>query len=293
MPRITTVRSRPKFLWCAVLVVVLAGCQTGRSDPDNNGRAGTASAQATTGWVAARVDVGEHSLNLNCKGSGSPAIVFESGLGGNLGTWFQTSVAHAFPSVRTCAYDRVNTGTSDRSAARHTGQDSVRDLHTLLDIAAVPAPYLLVGHSFGGLLAAMYAGTHPTEVSGLVLIDPSLPTQAELYDLIPQQERAAAIAGDEQTPENVNFSDTLEQAKVLVPKIPDIPVLVLAATSLGDLPPSWPAADIEAARTNALHDFSTALPRGELRYVDSGHFIHTEQPKLVISEIQRILENVR
>jgi pimeloyl-ACP methyl ester carboxylesterase len=256
MPRITTVRSRPKFLWCAVLVVVLAGCQTGRSDPDNNGRAGTASAQATTGWVAARVDVGEHSLNLNCKGSGSPAIVFESGLGGNLGTWFQTSVAHAFPSVRTCAYDRVNTGTSDRSAAR-------------------------------------YAGTHPAEVSGLVLIDPSLPTQAELYDLIPQQERAAAIAGDEQTPENVNFSDTLEQAKVLVPKIPDVPVLVLAATSLGDLPPSWPAADIEAARTNALHDFSTALPRGELRYVDSGHFIHTEQPKLVISEIQRILENVR
>jgi pimeloyl-ACP methyl ester carboxylesterase len=92
---------------------------------------------------------------------------------------------------------------------------------------------------------------------------------------------------------NVNFSDTLEQAKELVPKIPDIPVLVLAASSLGDLPPSWPAEAVLVARKKALQDFIAQLPRGELRYVDSGHFIHTEQRKLVISEIQRVLKNVR
>ncbi|MEV6494423.1 alpha/beta hydrolase [Actinoplanes sp. NPDC051633] len=288
-----TVRNRSMLLWCAVLVALLAGCQPGPSHRDAAGKVDTASAPATTGWVATRVNIGGHKLNLNCKGTGSPTIVFENGLGGNLGTWFQTGIAYAFPSVRTCAYDRVNTGTSDRVATRHTGKDGVRDLHTLLDVAAAPAPYLLVGHSFGGLLAAMYAGTYPTEVSGLVLIDPSLPTQAELYDLIPERERATARAGDEQNPENVDFSDTLEQAKALVPKIPAIPVLVLAATNLGDLPPSWPAADILAARKKALQEFSMALPRGELRYVDSGHSIQTEQPKLVISEIQRVLDNAR
>ena len=289
MPRVMIVRNRPMLVWCAVLLTVPAGCTTGPSSRDTVEAVGTVSAQAT----AARVDVGDHALNFHCKGNGSPTIVFENGLGGNLGTWFQTGIADAFPSVRTCAYDRVNTGTSDRVPTRHTGRESVRDLHTLLGVAAVPPPYLLVGHSFGGLLAIMYAGTHPTEVRGLVLIDPSLPAQAELSDLIPEGERAAALAGEEQNPENVNFAETLVQAKALVPRIPDIPVLVLASTSPVDLPPSWPAADIMAARRKALQEFSTALPRGELRDVASGHFIQTEQPRLVISEIQRVLQNAR
>jgi pimeloyl-ACP methyl ester carboxylesterase len=286
MPRNMPVRSGPIFVWCTVLVVVLAGCRTGPSHPNTAATVGTASVQATTGRIATRVDIGGHNLNLNCKGAGSPTIVFENGLGSNLAAWFQTGIADAFPSVRTCAYDRVNAGTSDRVLMRHTGQDSVRDLHTLLGVAAVPGPYLLVGHSFGGLLVAMYAGTYPTEVQGLVMIDPSLPTLAE-YEPIPEPERSAGMAAQEQNPENLDYWDTLPQADALVPKIPDIPVLVLAATSLG-----YPPAEL-GARKKALQDFIARLPRGELRYVDSGHFIHSEQPKLVISEIQEMLDNVR
>ncbi|MGA5298282.1 alpha/beta fold hydrolase [Nucisporomicrobium flavum] len=286
MPRIVTV------MWCAVLVTVLAGCQPGPADPGTSGGPGTRSAPAA-GWAAVRVDIGRYDLNLDCRGSGSPTIVFENGLGDNLGTWFQTGVSGAFPSSRTCAYDRVNTGTSDRVPARHTGTDSVRDLHDLLRAAAVPGPYVLIGHSFGGLLAAMYAGTHPAEVAGLVLIDPTLPSQAELYDLIPEGERAAARAGDERNAENVNFADTLERATPLVARIPAVPVCVLAATRLGDLPPSWPAADILAARRKALQDFVAHFPRGRLRYVESGHYIQTEQPEIVIGEIQRMLGTVR
>ncbi len=63
-------------------------------------------------------------------------------------------------------------------------------------------------------------------------------------------------------------------------------MLILGATGLGDLPPSRPAADILAARPKALQDFRTAL-RGELRYVDSGNFIRTEQPKLVIARYSK------
>jgi hypothetical protein len=166
MPRIMTGRRRPRLVWCAVLVAVLAGCQPGRSDPDTAGTAGSPSAPATPGWVTARADVGGYELSFQCKGAGSPTIVFESGLGGSLGVWFQSGIANAFPSVRTCGYNRVNTGTSDRVPARHTGKDSVRDLHTLLGVAAVPGPYLLVGHSFGGLLGAMYAGTTPPRCGG-------------------------------------------------------------------------------------------------------------------------------
>ena len=77
--------------------------------------------------------------------------------------------------VRVCTYDRLNVGRSDRATGRHTGADSVRDLHALLDAAAVPEPYLLVGFSFGGLLAIMYAGTYPDQVMGMVSLDGSLP----------------------------------------------------------------------------------------------------------------------
>lgn len=293
MPRRGTGRERRIVLWCTVLTAVLVGCQDDPSDHGASQRATAASVPAAAVWVAERVDVGGHELNLLCRGSGSPTIVFENGLGANLGTWFQTDVANGFSSVRTCAYDRVNAGTSDRDPGRHSGEDSVRDLHTLLQVAAVPAPYLLVGHSFGGLLAVMYAGTHPAEVAGLVLLDPSLPTQVELFDLLPERERAAEIADQEKNPENVDFFDTLDQAKALVPRVPDIPVLVLAATNLGDIPPPWPTEGFLPARKKALQEFTAALPQGELRYVASGHAIHSAEPKLVISEIQRALENVR
>lgn len=277
----------------AVLAVVLAGCQAGSPDPGGSGGAGTPSAEASAGWITERVDVGGHKLNLRCRGTGSPAIVFENGLGGNLGTWLPF-VANAFPSVRTCVYDRVNTGASDRVPARRTGKDSVHDLHTLLDVAAVPPPYLLVGHSFGGLLSAMYAGSYPAEVAGLVLVDPTPPTGADPFHLVPERDRAAAAAEQENNAENLAFADTLKQAKALVPAIPNIPMLVLAATmGMGDLPPTWPAKEMLAARNKQLRDLTAAVPRGELRYVDTGHFIQQLQPQLVIDEIQRMSELVR
>jgi pimeloyl-ACP methyl ester carboxylesterase len=287
MPNLVTIRKHLMLLSCAALTAVPAGCQSG---PDPGASDG--SVQATPGWVTDRVDVGGRELNLICKGTGSPTVVFENGLGDHVGTWFQ-AIANGFPSVRTCAYDRVNIGASDRDPARHTGDDSVRDLHTLLQVAAVPAPYLLVGHSFGGLLAAMYAGTHPAQVTGLVLIDPTPPNYAELFDLIPEGQRAAAMAAENKNAENVDVFDTLAQAKALLPRIPDVPVLVLAATRIGEVssPPS--AEDFWSAKRKLLEDFTAAVPRGELRYVDAGHYIHRDEPELVVSEIRRVLENVR
>jgi hypothetical protein len=133
----------------------------------------------------------------------------------------------------------------DRRMARDAGRRTVRlpirpqhRTHRLADdVAAVPPPYVLVGHSFGGLLSAMYAGSYPTEVVGLVLIDPTTPTDADSFTLIPERDRAAAAAAQENNAENLEFDETLEQAKAVVPEIPNIPVLVLAATrGMGDRP---------------------------------------------------------
>jgi pimeloyl-ACP methyl ester carboxylesterase len=123
----------------------------------------------------------------------------------------------------------VNVGRSDRAEGRHTGADSVRDLHALLAAADVPAPYLLVGFSFGGLLAIMYAGTYPDQVIGLVSLDGSLPTDDQVDQLIPKDEREQVMAQQDANQESVDFYRTTDQAKPLVAKVPDVPVTYLAA----------------------------------------------------------------
>jgi pimeloyl-ACP methyl ester carboxylesterase len=123
----------------------------------------------------------------------------------------------------------VNVGRSDSDPGRHTGADSVRDLHALLEVAGVPGPYLLVGFSFGGLLAVMYAGTYPDQVMGLLSLDGSLPTDDKVDQLIPAGERDQVMAEQEANRERVEFYRTVDQAKALVAKVPDVPVTYMAA----------------------------------------------------------------
>jgi pimeloyl-ACP methyl ester carboxylesterase len=116
------------------------------------------------------VDVGGYRLHLYCQGSGGPTVVMDTGTGGNLLAWssVQPEVAKF---TRVCTYDRAGLGWSDPSPRPRTTEVMVDELHTLLERAGVPQPYVLVGHSFGGLNARMFAHTYPGEVAGLVLLD--------------------------------------------------------------------------------------------------------------------------
>jgi pimeloyl-ACP methyl ester carboxylesterase len=91
-----------------------------------------------------------HKLHLRCVGTaspGSPTIVYLHGLGGD-GSDVESINTQLASQARVCTYDRLNVGRSDSDPGRHTGADSVRDLHALLEAAGVPGPYLLVGFSF-------------------------------------------------------------------------------------------------------------------------------------------------
>jgi pimeloyl-ACP methyl ester carboxylesterase len=122
------------------------------------------------------VSIGDRRLHLRCVGTGAPVVVLEAGLGDGLLTWdaVQDSIA-AF--TRVCAYDRAGFGWSDPGPAPRTSAQEVGELHALLRAAALPAPYVLVGHSMGGLNVRMYTFRFPGEVAGLVLVDPSQETQ--------------------------------------------------------------------------------------------------------------------
>ncbi len=116
------------------------------------------------------VDIGGHRLHLHCEGQGEGTVILESGLGGSSLDWalVQPSVA-AF--ARTCTYDRAGYGWSDIGPEPRDAARIAEELHALLMRAQVPAPYLLVGHSFGGFSIRLFAARWPRIVAGLVLVD--------------------------------------------------------------------------------------------------------------------------
>jgi pimeloyl-ACP methyl ester carboxylesterase len=123
------------------------------------------------------VDVGGHSLHINCVGEGSPTVILESGLGATSVDWanIQPEVAN---TTRVCAYDRAGSGWSEPGPGPGDPQQIAGELHTLLGNAGIGGPYVLVGHSFGGLYVRMYAYQYPNEVEGMVLVDSSHPEQS-------------------------------------------------------------------------------------------------------------------
>lgn len=122
-------------------------------------------------------------LNLICMGTGSPTIIFESGLGVSADSWYAVQPEIA-KQTRACSYERAGIGFSNAATRPGTAIHVVDDLHTLLAKARIAAPIVLVGHSSGGMYVRMYAYLHPADVAGMVLVDPSNEEQAEGYRLL-------------------------------------------------------------------------------------------------------------
>jgi pimeloyl-ACP methyl ester carboxylesterase len=119
------------------------------------------------GWL---IDVGGHRLHLLTKGTDGPTVVFEQGAGGPSLGWLglQEQISKF---ARVCLYDRAGYQWSDEVRGPRNMQARVRDLHELLVRAALPEPYVLVGHSYGGFLVRLFARDYPESVAGLVLVD--------------------------------------------------------------------------------------------------------------------------
>ena len=127
------------------------------------------------------IDIGGYRLHLYCIGNqtdGSPTVILEQGLGGSspAWAWIQPEVAKV---TRVCAYDRAGLGWSDpapKGTARD-GKQVANELHILLQKANIAGPYVMVGHSFGGLYTLFFAHQYPRDVAGVVLLDSSHPDQ--------------------------------------------------------------------------------------------------------------------
>lgn len=118
------------------------------------------------------IDIGGHSMHLYCTGIEGPTVVLDAGMGCNCLEWslIQPEIAKF---TRVCSYDRAGYGWSDESPLPRTSLQIVEDLHSLLTQAQIPGPYILVGHSCGGINARLYASQYPDEVAGVILVDSS------------------------------------------------------------------------------------------------------------------------
>jgi pimeloyl-ACP methyl ester carboxylesterase len=138
---------------------------------------------------------GRH-LNLFCEGSGGPVVVLESGLGGGAWSWRKVQGAIA-RDTRVCSYDRAGYFGSSPARDGRDGGAEADDLAALLKAAKLPAPYIVVGHSYGGLIARLYASRHPGDVAGIVLVDPSGEYQLQRARKIAPD--AVALLSDDET----------------------------------------------------------------------------------------------
>jgi pimeloyl-ACP methyl ester carboxylesterase len=286
-------------------------------------------ALAVPGDFAGLVEIGGgRRLYLECRGTGGPTVVLVAGGLNTGGAWTILPEEVAPPAVlpgvasftRVCAYDRPGTlldaappddqSRSDPIPQPTTAEAMVADLHALLQAARVPGPYVLAGHSFGGLLARLYASTYPEEVVGMVLVDAygegvraaMTPEQWAIWLATnpgPLPPELAAIPTIERFDIN-DATDTLVAVVAARPLRP-MPLAVLSAGHTGALtpeeaaafPPGYPDALLAANR--AGHAFNAALlPDARHVFVaDSGHYIQAEQPALVIDAIRQVVEAVR
>lgn len=268
------------------------------------------------------VDIGTHALHIYCRGEGSPSVIIDSGLGSLALEWFDIQGILA-RHVKACIYDRAGYGWSHPGPQPRTSSRIVDELYLLLKTAQIPGPYVLAGHSFGGYNMQLFASRYPDETAGLVLVDSSHADQIQRFSAPPIKVRLVpAIKGkytitqfsqpkvhpnvpaklkgiinlllhspalrQAMASEFLNFNQSALEVKI-AGALPEVPLIVLTRGKR-----VWP----EGYRGDLMEKLWFEL-QGELasrssHYVqfianESGHYIHLDQPRLVIDAIRQVI----
>ena len=136
------------------------------------------------------VDIGGRRINLHCTGAEGPTVIFMAGIFSWSLIWYKTQPVIA-NNARVCAFDRASYGFSDPAPRPQIISEVVEDLHKALHAGSIPGPYVMVGHSLGGLEARVYAQRWPEDVAGMVLVDTSPAAEGLIDENIPGYDEVA------------------------------------------------------------------------------------------------------
>ena len=281
-------------------------------------------ALAESGDFTGLVDIsGGRKMYLECRGTGSPTVFIVPGGKAAADDW--TKESPVFSDVakftRVCAYDRPGTPLADGSPSRSdpvpmpiTVADSVADIHALVAAAKIETPFVIVGHSYGGLIVRLYAMTYPDDVDGMVLVD-ALSEFLRAAET-PEEWAHQKVILDGDLTETLKLYPDIERADadpsfdelLAAPPLQPMSLVVLSADhpwgplvpgfiADGSLPPDTPP-DIgyvtDRAQKEAQAKLAALVPVA--RHVintDSGHEIHKDQPQLVLDSIRDVVAAVR
>lgn len=283
-------RAGAKACWCGLLalLVLLSGCLA--VGPIARPK------KAQPGITDGLIDVGGLSLHVHCLGQGSPIVILEAGLGNDGSVWkgVQREVAR---STRACVYDRAGTGYSDPAPTPHPNRQMARELYQLVTHAGLTGPYVLVGHSMGGVNVRLFEAEHPGLVVGMVLVDATVdPLRSR--SVIPEDEMKKFKEMLPAVGEGVDLeSFALGAAEARAAKGLGSKPLVVLTRSVEDEQP-WASPEQRAELLRIWQEQQAELPKLSSNAIqvvvrNSHHHIQLDAPRLVVASIAEVVNAVR
>jgi len=308
------------LIWLSRVVILIIGLALVGAVYERMAEAADAKAYPPPGQL---VDVGGHRLHIHCTGTGSPTVVIEAGLGDWSTGWdvVQQGVAKA---TRVCTYDRAGWGWSEAGPLPRDAAQFAKELHTLLQNANIPGPYVMVGHSLGCFSVRVFAREYASEVAGVVLIDSMSPRQ-----FTQSQGGAQSQTGTQSQPFSLpamlarfGIVRLLARPLGIMPSVPSEEnayfsrmVRPQSAQTLTNESQGMPAAGAEAAAVKTFDDLPLIVLTAKLNnipgwqewqtellqlssnsqqlFAESGHNIHFEEPESAIAAILQMVQQVR
>lgn len=250
-----------------------------------------------------KVDIGGRSIRIACLGKGTPTVIVETGLSASAtnNTAWRMIALRVAPTTQICLYDRAGRGGSDPPpAGPRSSNDIVSDLHHALAKAGITPPYIMAGHSIGGIFALDFARLHPNDVAGIVLVDSSHPEQIAAWRRVfpkpaPGESEAVTHAREvlrkmdrATNPESIDIGRSYAEAAALA-SLGSKPLIVLTHSPKWKMVPNLPApilAKLEAEDQRLQRSFLKLSRRSrQMIAASAGHELPEEDPDLVVNGI--------
>ncbi len=318
MPTHKTFLKQTRVVCAALLAILLLGVVYERAAEHHD--------RANSRPAGSLVNIGGYRLHLDCSGSGSPTVLLEAGMGDNYLHW-RLVQGPVSTFTRVCSYDRAGLGWSDPAPGQRDSATIARELHTLLERAGAKPPYILVGHSFGGMYVRAFRGFYPGEVQSMILVDstypgsitqPAAPAAGDFHRIRDSIERRSwllrfgilrlarlcgtgpsalqpelraiecrSTALTEQIAELNNFSRSAEQARASG-ALGDLPLIVISEDAAKFMA-SIPGAPaaFEAKQDDLMHLSSRGC---RIIATGSDHQIMMQRPDVIIEAIRKMVQ---